>query len=379
MGENSQSIEIPPKKQGNGHRRIRRNWICVIGLLFIVLVGFRLFLPYMVKRYVNKTLSQIQGYSGHVDDVRIHLWRGAYSVKNLTLMKTDGLVPVPFFASPYIDFSVEWMALFEGALVAKINCEHPVMNFVAGPTSETTQVGVDKPWFYVIKELFPLDINRFEIVSGSIHYRDFYSTPRVDLKIDQIHLLGYNLTNSKRYAKTLVAKVDFDGRAFESNHLWIRTQLDPSTARATFNLSAKLDPVPLEKFNDFSEAYGKFHFQKGTLLLVCELAAKDGQVEGYIKPLLDNIAIIDTRDLKNPLKFTWESMVAGAARLLRNQPNNRFATKIPISGSLKDPQASILVILGNILKNAFIHVFNGNFDNSGAVKEIKKENNGVKP
>jgi len=332
----------------------------------------------MVKRYVNKTLSQIKGYRGHVDDVHMHLWRGAYSVKNLTLMKTDGLVPVPFFASPHIDFSVEWMALFDGALVAKIKCENPVMNFVAGPTSETTQVGVDKPWLYVIKELFPLDINRFEIVSGSIHYRDFYSTPKVDLKIDRIHILGYNLTNTKRYAKTLVAKIDFDGRAFESSRLWISTQLDPSTAKATFNLSAKLDPVPLEKFNDFSEAYGKFHFQKGTLLLVCELAAKDGQLEGYIKPLLDNIAIIDIRDVQNPLKFTWESVVAGVTRLLRNQPNNRFATKIPISGSLKEPHANILVALGNIFKNEFIRVFNGNFDESGTVKEIEKENNKLK-
>ena len=306
---------------------LARNYLKLIAVIIVLLIGARLALPYFVKQYVNRTLSQIHGYGGHVDDVRIHLWRGAYSVANLTLIKTDGAIPVPFFASPYIDFSVEWAALFEGALVAKIKCDQPVLNFVAGPTSKTTQVGVERPWLFVIKQLFPLDINRFEVINGTMHYRDLYSVPKVDLKIDQIHMLGLNFTNTKKYAKTLVAKIDFDGRAFESNHLWIHTQLDPSTTKATFNLSAKLDPTPLTQFNDFSEAYGKFHFQKGTILLVCEMAAKDGKLVGYIKPLLDNIAIIDIHDVKNPLKFTWESVVAGASRLLRNQPNNRFATK----------------------------------------------------
>jgi hypothetical protein len=34
----------------------------------------------------------------------------------------------------------------------------PIINFVQGRSRKTTQVGVDKPWLHVTKELFPLNI-----------------------------------------------------------------------------------------------------------------------------------------------------------------------------------------------------------------------------
>lgn len=75
-------------------------------------------------------------------------------------------------------FYVEWRALFEGAWVGEIEFDSPVINFVKGPRESTTQVGVEKPWLDVITRLLPLDLNRFEIHNGTIHYRDFHSSPR---------------------------------------------------------------------------------------------------------------------------------------------------------------------------------------------------------
>jgi hypothetical protein len=36
------------------------------------------------------------------------------------------------------------------------------------------------------------------------------------------------------------------------------------------------------------------------------------------------------------LQLVWESIVAGVSRVFRNQPKNRIATKIPISGTIDD-------------------------------------------
>jgi len=364
-----------PSKSQPRHRLLRhlsRHSVQILLILAALLLGFRAALPYIVKNYVNRTLSRLDGYRGHVDDVDMHLWRGAYSVSGVNIVKTDGKVPVPFFAAKNIDFSVEWMGLFEGALVAKIEFDDPVINFVAGPSQSTTQVGVDKPWLSVIKDLFPLNINRFEVKNGAVHYRDFYAKPKVELTVDHIHMMGKNLTNSRRFSKTLVAELEMTGRAFESAPMKVTAKIDPSTEKATFELTAKLDPVPLSQFNEFTEAYAHFHFQKGTLELVCELAAKNGDLTGYVKPLLDNIAIIDLKDAKNPLKFAWESLVAGVTRLFRNQPHDRFATKIPISGSFDNPKAAILPALGNILRNEFIKVFTGNLDSSVTLQDVEK-------
>jgi hypothetical protein len=344
-------------------RRFSRLQLQILIVLVALLVGLRVALPFIVKWYVNKTLDEMPEYDGRIDDVDIHLWRGAYSINNIEIIKTDGDVPVPFFSSPDVDFSVQWRALFQGALVAEIILDNPVINFVAGPTEETSQVGVDKPWFDVIKKLFPLDINRCQVINGEVHYRDFYSKPKVDLAIDKIELLATNLTNSSKLSKTLVARLQMNARVFKSGTLVVKANIDPEPDRATFDLGATITPIPLTTLNDFTRAYAAFDFQKGTFAVATELAAKDGHIEGYIKPIFDGIVIADIKDVaKNPLKLAWESLIGGVTRLLRNQPKDRFATEIPIHGEFDAPRIALLPTLGNLLKNEFIRAYQGNLN-----------------
>ncbi len=346
-------------------RRFGRFQAQFLLVLVAVLLSARAVMPYFVKKYANQTINRMPGYGGHIGDVDIHLWRGAYTINDIDIYKTDGDVPAPFFAADNIDFSVEWRALFQGSVVAKIKFDHPQINFVAGPTEETSQVGVDKPWLSVIKDLFPLNINRFEIVDGEVHYRDFSSKPKINLEIDRAHVLATNLTNSSKLSKTLIANIEVTARVFKEGRLGVKVRLDPRPDKATFDLAATIDPIPLETINDFTKAYAAFDFEKGTFALATELTAKDGHIEGYIKPIFDHIVIVDLgEDIKNPLKLAWEGLVAGTTRLLRNQPQNRFATKIPISGDFDAPRVAILPTLGNLFKNEFVRAYKGNLDGS---------------
>jgi hypothetical protein len=361
-------------------RRFGRLQVQILMVLVALLLAARAVLPYFVKKYANETINRIPGYGGHIGDVDIHLWRGAYTINDIDIVKTDGDVPVPFFAAEDVDFSVEWRALFQGSLVAKIKFLHPVINFVAGPTEETSQVGVDKPWLSVIKDLFPLNINRFEVVDGEVHYRDFSSKPKIDLEIDRLHVMATNLTNSSKLSKTLIANIDVTGRIFKEGRLGLKIRLDPRPDKATFDLAATIDPIPLETINSFTEAYAHFDFQKGTFALALELAAKDGHIEGYLKPIFDDIVIADLKDaVKNPLKLAWEGFVGGVTRLLRNQPKNRFATKIPISGEFDAPRVEVLPTLGNLLKNEFIRAYQGDLDGAIDFGDAKRAAAGTPP
>ena len=38
------------------------------------------------------------GYQGKVGEIDVHLWRGAYSIRDVRLVKMTGNVPVPFFS-----------------------------------------------------------------------------------------------------------------------------------------------------------------------------------------------------------------------------------------------------------------------------------------
>jgi uncharacterized protein involved in outer membrane biogenesis len=117
----------------------------IIAVVLILLV-VRIALPYIVKDYVNKTLSEIPGYKGIVEDINISLLRGAYEIENVSLVKTDGDVPVPFFSADLIDLSVQWGALFEGSIVGEIILENPKINFVSGPSEEQSQSSVNDSW-----------------------------------------------------------------------------------------------------------------------------------------------------------------------------------------------------------------------------------------
>jgi len=119
------------------------------------------------------------------------------------------------------------------------------------------------------------------------------------------------------------------------------------------------------------KAYGKFDFEAGTLALAVELAARNGKLKGYVKPVLDGMKIVNVeREIQNPVGLVWQSAVAGVTRLFRNQPNNRLATKIPLSGTFSDPQVAILPTLGNILKNEFVRVFNGDLENTISLEDV---------
>src|SRR3954466_15549722 len=91
----------------------------LIGVV-VLLVAVRLALPYIVTRYVNKVLGELEGYRGQIYDVDIHLLRGAYQIDSLKIFKINGNKEIPFIDIPLMDLSVEWQSLFNGKVVGEI-------------------------------------------------------------------------------------------------------------------------------------------------------------------------------------------------------------------------------------------------------------------
>src|SRR5690348_8251686 len=99
-----------------GKHHTRRIILIVAGSLIVILIGLRIALPSILLRFVNRELQTIPGYTGRVDDIDVHLIRGAYTIRSVRLDKTGGKIPVPFFSADALDLSVEWGALFHRRL-----------------------------------------------------------------------------------------------------------------------------------------------------------------------------------------------------------------------------------------------------------------------
>lgn len=337
-------------------------WILVILLVAALVV--RAMLPIWVRDYVNGKLSEMEDYRGHVADVDIHLWRGAYSIHVVEIKKISGHVPVPFFSAPVVDLSVEWKALFHGALVGEINFQQPKMNLVNAANKANSQAPLDEPWTEKVRELFPLRINRFTVNEGEVHYRDYSKKPDVDIVLDRLDVVATNLTNSTRLSETLNANIEMKGRPLRAGTFKTEINLDPYAAKPTFALRSEVNDVPLVKLNDFAKAYGGITFEGGSLRVATEMNSKQGNFRGYIEPVFDKMSIFDpTHDTESPIDFIWQGIVGGLTRIIRNHPKDRFGTKVPLSGSFDDPAPAVMETVFNVLRNAFIKAFEGRLSN----------------
>ena len=341
--------------------RSRLFWFLIVVALLLIVV--RIMLPFWVRDYVNKKLAELKDYRGHVEEVDLALWRGAYKIRRIKIVKTSGDVPVPFFSAPLIDLSVQWSALFHGALVGEIYFEQPEMNFVNGSSKADSQAPLEEPWTETVRKLFPLKINRFVVHEGEVHYRDFQKSPKVDVVIDEVRIVATNLTNSKKVAKTLNAHLEMEGRPLRSGDLRIKMDLDPYAAKPTFNLETEMKELPLVKLNDFAKAYAAITFEKGTLKLATEFNAKNGSFDGYVEPVFVNMSIFSPKhDSDNPISFVWQAIVGGLTHLIRNHPTDRFGTRVPVHGSFDKPEPAILTTVLNVFRNAIIKAFEGTLE-----------------
>ncbi|HTL30461.1 MAG TPA: DUF748 domain-containing protein [Tepidisphaeraceae bacterium] len=346
-----------PKKKRHSFWRI----VAIsLGFLIVMLVAARLALPSVLRWYVNRTIDRNPLYDGKISDIEVHLWRGAYTITDIQLIKTTGNVPVPLFSAKRMDLAIEWNALLSRKIVGRILIEQPELNFVDAPSDSEDQTGAGGPWLEIVRDLFPFKINSCIIRDGSIHFRAFHKNPPVDLYLSHLDAQIKNLTNIHDEITPLVATVDATATAMDQAKFEYHMKLNPFSYRPTFQLAVRLLGLDVTQTNALARAYGAFDFEKGYFDLVVELDAKEGMVEGYVKPLFRNIKVFSlSKDIKedNPLELFWEALVGVATQVFKNQPHDQFGTQIPLRGDLSNPQTDILATIGNILRNAFVRAY----------------------
>jgi len=329
----------------------------------LLIISARVAAPYVIERVVNDKLRDLDGYTGHIDDVDLNLWRGAYEVEGIVIEKTGGKVPVPFLAIERLDLGVSWSALLDGSVVATVALFRPQVNFVKGPTKATSQSGADADWQKTLTELVPLRIDRFVVVDGEVHYRDFHAKPRVDVMIDHLNVKVSNLTNSKELSTTRVAQLTARANVMRSGKLAVDGDIDPFTKKPTFKLKTRLDDLQLRQLNPFLKAYVNIDVNKGRVSVYSDLVSRNGAFKGYVKPLIEDLDVLDwKREDERPIEKMWEALVGGVAEIFQNQNKDRLATKIPLEGQFNKPDVNAWQAILELLRNAFIEALRHGLD-----------------
>lgn len=354
----------------------REKLIRGLAVVVAVVVALRLALPYIVLHFTNKTLANLNGYRGRVHDIDLALIRGAYKIDSVYINKVDSTThkETPFFSASLIDLSLEWRSLFKGSLVGQLKFTNPELQFTRDKV-EPDDVRKDSVTFKQLLEQFmPLKVNRFEVINGTIRYKDPNVEPPVDVALTEANILALNLRNSYDSAELLPASIEARAGIYGGS-LVFKMRINPLAEAPTFDLNAAVENTDLTKLNDFFKAYAKADINQGTFGLYTEVAAKDGRFAGYVKPLLRDVKMLGAEDRKdNILKKAWEAIVGSVGEVVENQPKDRLATKIPLEGDVDDPDANVWYAVLQILQNAFVQAIQPSLDqeiNIATVDEVQ--------
>ncbi len=347
----------------------------LLGVIVLLIIA-RLLLPYFVLKYVNKTLADLDGYTGHVDDVDIALYRGAYQIDSLNIRKVNGKIEEPFIMIPKMDLSVQWKAIFNGKLVAEVVCYEPEINFAfsdgGGDEDPASQTGTENDWTQTIKDLLPIEINKFSVVDGTINLTNVVSQPATDLSMKNFQLDIGNIRNvvddSNKLPSPVTASGDlpgFGGKLDFDAHMQLLKETPD------FRYYMKLNNLQLVKLNALAMQYAGIDFDQGTLDLVSEMKMEDGNIKGYLKPLTHDMKIFEWNegDNRSVTRFVKELLAEGASKLLENKTKDQFATRIPLEGTAENVGTSIWPIIINVLRNGYISALTDTFDNTLSVKD----------
>ena len=342
----------------------------LVGLL-LLLVAIRIALPYVVRDQLNARMAQMGEYSGQVERVRLALWRGAYVLHGLDIQKVSGEVPVPFFHAPQTDIALSWRHLFRGRVVGEVAFHSPELNFVDGGDAADSQAGLGVDWREQLAGIMPFQLNQVDVHDGTIHFRNFDSSPPIDTRVEQVQARVENLGNVVAEGEgNRNAGIEADGLLLGEAPVELRAALDPVGRTDDFALELRVTNLQLVELNDIAREYASIDFESGHGEFVLELQARDGALDGYAKPLFQEMQIFSWQSdvvegEGNPLQKVWEGTVEVITSVFQNQPAQQFATRVPIQGSIEDRELGLLPALAGILRNAFVQAYRPDFEGLG--------------
>lgn len=348
----------------------------LLGILAVLIV-IRIALPFVVKWYLNnKVLNQLEDYRGHIDDVDLSLWRGAYQIQEVTIVKIGSEIEEPFVTIKELDLSVQWKALWKGSIVGEVVVYNATVNFAFSEEKDKQQTGTEEDWTQLVKDLLPIKINRFAVKDSQVELVNLFSATNTDISLADLELEITNIQNTVSSSDpALPSKVEayanmpgYGGKLSLDAKAMLLQQVPD------FDYNIKFEKAKLTKFNDLAEHFTGMTFEQGDISVYSEMAMKEGKFEGYVKPLIQDMLIFSWKeDNRKVGQWFKEFFSEGIKEIFENHKKQQLATKIPLSGDLGEVNTSIWTTIINALKNAYIEAFQYQLDNSVEYEEVGSE------
>jgi hypothetical protein len=186
--------------------------------------------------------------------------------------------------------------------------------------------------------------------------------------------LDGSISDLGNHASGARARFDLRGRFLGSGDTRLTGSFREGASNPDFDVNLKIESTDMTRMNDLLRAYGKFDVVAGSFSFYSELKARDGNLDGYVKPLFKGMKVYDKRQDRDKTLFRklYEMLVGGVAGLLKNHEHKEVATVANVSGRIDGPRTSGWQIAFRLIENAFFRSILPGFDRELGREEGKK-------
>jgi hypothetical protein len=364
-GQGEINIEEQPKALWPVARLARALGVEVLAILFVLLVLFMVVwytTPYLLRDYLNKRGSELPDYKLNIHWIQINPIACNIQLEDLVLQKKNNAIPVPFFTARKVLVAMQWTEIIHFDLRSNITLLEPVVNFVNGPTAETSQTILEPEWVTTVKKLVPLKINQFKIHHGTIHYYDFHADPQIDIPITDLELVADNLTNTTQSKDLMPQTVTITCHPVKTGSLEAHLSVNVDLKQPTFAEKVALDNIPLPALNSFIAKYLSVYAKSGYFTFRSEMISKKGSYDGYMKPFFKDLVFEPMPKDRNGIAALWASIVNGLKGIVENGDTKTVATQVPVHGEYKDPNIDFWAAAFGVLQNAWFQALSQKFN-----------------
>ncbi|UVT17451.1 MAG: DUF748 domain-containing protein [Nitrospira sp.] len=167
--------------------------------------------------------------------------------------------------------------------------------------------------------------------------------------------LNGDLDNFSNRLEEGTGVVKITGKFMASGPMVVIGRFRPEKPRPDFDLAVRIIKTDVATLNDLLRAYGNVDTHHGKFALFSELTVKNNRIDGYVKPLLQDVEVYDPKKDRNKAlsEKMYRAVVDGVMSLLENVSHDEVATKGDVSGPVENPQANTWQIIEKLVQNAF--------------------------
>jgi hypothetical protein len=131
-----------------------------------------------------------------------------------------------------------------------------------------------------------------------------------------------------------------------------------------FNLDIAIENTDMTSLNPLLRAYGRFDVAQGRFTLYSQFSVKNGNINGYVKPMFSDLVVYEYQKDKNKgvIDQAKHILLDTAGHVFKNRETQKVATQVSISGTLKNANVNTWDAFVEIVKNAFVKKILPGFD-----------------